>query len=131
MTQRAHIPSVSGSYEATGDSTKSKEVGMRALQERILAGFEDIERFVEENCRLPEHGAGGDIFERLYAIRLDRILAQEDCLSLLETVDERGILAQAKARTSSLSAEDMNDSDLLEALGVEETDPEMTQLKHL
>jgi len=102
-----------------------------ALEERILAGFEDIERFVEECGRLPEHGSDGDIFERLYAIRLDRILVQEDCLTLLETVDKRGILAQAKARTSSLPAEDMSDSELLDALGVEKAAPDVTLLKHV
>ena len=34
MTQRADIPSVSVSYEATGASTKSNEMGMRPMQER-------------------------------------------------------------------------------------------------
>jgi len=102
-----------------------------ALEERILAGFEDIERFVDEHNRLPEHGDDDDIFERLYAIRLDRILAQEDCLTLLATVDKQGILAQAKARTSAAITEDMTDSELLAALGVEEAEPEITQLKHV
>lgn len=35
MTQRSHIPSVSVSYNATGASTKSNELGMRAMQERV------------------------------------------------------------------------------------------------
>src|SRR3546814_1186394 len=34
------------------------------LQERIIAGFEDIQRFVKENGRLPQHGEDRDIFER-------------------------------------------------------------------
>ena len=102
-----------------------------ALEERILAGFEDIERFVEEHGRLPEHGADGDIFERLYAVRLDRILAQEACLNLIETVDKGGILAQAKARVDSLPEEDLTDSELLNALGVSEPAQGLTQLKHV
>jgi hypothetical protein len=36
-----------------------------AREERIIAGFEEIERFVEENGRLPQHGEERDIFERL------------------------------------------------------------------
>ena len=35
------------------------------LQERIIAGFEDIQRFVIEQVRLPQHGEDCDIFERL------------------------------------------------------------------
>src|SRR3546814_10281065 len=31
------------------------------LQERIIAGFEDIQRFVKENGRLPQHGEDRDI----------------------------------------------------------------------
>ena len=42
-------------------------------QERILAGFEEVQRFVMEHGRPPMHGADRDIFERLYAVRLDRI----------------------------------------------------------
>ena len=40
---------------------------------RIVAGFEDIQKFVEEHGRPPQHGEGRDIFERLYAVRLDRL----------------------------------------------------------
>jgi hypothetical protein len=46
-------------------------------EERIIAGFEDIERFYEEHGRIPIHGEGRDIFERLYAVRLDRLREQE------------------------------------------------------
>ena len=42
-----------------------------ARQERIIAGFEDIQRFYREHDRLPCHGEDRDIFERLYAVRLD------------------------------------------------------------
>lgn len=123
------------------DAELLKEIGVEsepveaetysALEERILAGFEDIERFVAEHGRLPEHGAEGDIFERLYAVRLDRILAQEDCLNLIMTVDNGGILAQAKARVGPLADEDMPDSELLDALGVAEPAQSLTQLKHV
>ena len=102
-----------------------------ALEERMLAGFEDIERFVEEHGRLPRHGNDNDIFERLYAIRLDRILEQEDCLALLETVDKQGILAQAQDQLSSMPNENMTDSEILDALGVEDERSDVTNLTHV
>ena len=42
-------------------------------EQRIIAGFEEIQQFVEEHGRLPRHGEDLDIFERLYAVRLDQI----------------------------------------------------------
>lgn len=99
-------------------------------QERIIAGFEEIQRFVEEHGRLPQHGEGNDIFERLYAVRLDRIRALPECMELLETFDTRGIL-QGGALTAT-PAEDMSDEDLLAALGDESaSDSDITRLKHV
>ena len=56
--------------------------GRSAREERIIAGFEEIQRFVDKHGRAPQHGEGNDIFERLYAVRLDRLRALED-LSLI------------------------------------------------
>ena len=42
-------------------------------EERIIAGFEDILRFHQAHGRAPLHGEGRDIFERLYAVRLDQL----------------------------------------------------------
>jgi hypothetical protein len=42
-------------------------------EERIIAGFEDILRFHQAHRRAPLHGEGRDIFERLYAVRLDQL----------------------------------------------------------
>ena len=55
------------------ESEKKKEVTYTALEERVIAGFEEIQKFVEEQKRLPIHGEGNDIFERLYAVRLEKI----------------------------------------------------------
>jgi hypothetical protein len=62
-------------------------------EERIIAGFEEIERFVEEHGRSPQHGEDRGIFERLYAVRLDRIRASGVCRSLLATLDDHGLLS--------------------------------------
>ena len=45
-----------------------------AREERIIAGFEEIQRFVDMHGRAPERGEDRDVFERLCAVRLDRIL---------------------------------------------------------
>ena len=64
--------------------------GRSAREQRIMAGFEEIERFVEEHGKPPEHGENRDIFERLYAVRLDRLCALEDCRALLAPLDRQG-----------------------------------------
>jgi len=70
----------------------AKGAGGSAKEQRIVAGFEEIERFVEEHGRLPQHGEDRDIFERLYAVRLDRIRASAECLAALAGRDRRGLL---------------------------------------
>src|SRR3954453_20989249 len=56
-----------------------KKGGRSSREERIIAGFEDIQRFVEKEGRPPQHGEERDIFERLYAVRLDRLRALGEC----------------------------------------------------
>jgi hypothetical protein len=65
-------------------------------EERIIAGFEEIQRFAEKHGRAPQHGEGRDIFERLYAVRLDRLRALEECHTLLAPLDHQGLLSGAK-----------------------------------
>lgn len=99
-------------------------------QERIIAGFEDIQRFYREHGRRPQHGDVRDIFERLFAVRLDRIVADPECLELLRPLDEDGLL---EARVSEESEEYSIESDdeLLEALGVGPSDDDITTIKHV
>lgn len=99
-------------------------------QERIIAGFEDIQRFALEHGRPPQHGEDRDIFERLYAVRLDRIRASGECVELLRPMDAGGLLAGVAAPAEELT--DVTDDELLEALGVgaEATD-DVTQIKHV
>ncbi len=89
--------------------------GYTARQERIIAGFEDILRFFEANGRAPQHSVDGDIFERIYAVRLDQLrkLPPED-LALLMTMDGRGLLDGS----SSMAAipDQLDDDDLLAEL---------------
>lgn len=124
-------------YELLGElgvDTKPEAKESRSPREqRIIAGFEEIQKFVEEHGHLPEHGEGKDIFERLYAVRLDQIRKSKECLELLKDIDTQHILgASDKSETVEPSKEPPSDKDLLEALGVEqERAGDISILKHV
>src|SRR3546814_8708921 len=64
-----------------------------------------------EHGRAPQHGKDRDIFERLYAVRLDRLRALEECRSLLAPLDRQELLTGAEI-AAPVSSEDM-DADAL------------------
>jgi hypothetical protein len=112
------------------DLTVKKPRARTAREERIIAGFEDIVRFREEHGRAPQHGEDRDIFERLYAVRLDRLRAQADCRDLLADMDKHNLLAVEHADTSP--AERLDDDALLSELGIEAEAPsDITQLRNV
>lgn len=114
-----------------GVDVEEKAVGARSpREERIIAGFEDIQRFVTENGRIPRHAEEADIFERLYAIRLDRLREQADCLSLLAPIDTHGILSGAQMPEPS-EFEDLSDDDLLAELGINDHQTDLQELRHV
>ena len=90
-----------------------KKTGRPASEERVIAGFEEIQRFTEKHGWVPQHGEGRDIFERLYAVRLDRLRALPDCRTLLEPLDHQGLLTGSL--TIAASADDALDVDDLAA----------------
>ena len=104
-----------------------------AKEERIIAGFEEIQRFVDEQGRLPAHGEQNDIFERIYAVRLDQIRKSDDCVALLQDMDPDGLLTSRDVvKEDDAEYEIKSDEELLEALGVEASnDNDLTQLKHV
>lgn len=111
------------------DLTPKKVRARTPREERIIAGFEDIVRFREEHGRVPQHGEGRDIFERLYAVRLDRLRAQQDCRELLADTDVHGLLDGA---TNTNAIDDLDDSALLAELGIEpEAANDITQLRNV
>lgn len=59
---------------------------------RIIAGFEEIQQFAKQYGRAPKHGEDNDIFERLYAVRLDRLREQEESQALLTLIDDQDLL---------------------------------------
>ncbi len=81
-----------------GIEAEVKEIVTRTpREERIIAGFEEIQRFTEEHGRIPQHGDDRDIFERLYAVRLDRIREQDECRELVTPLDHQGLMADTSA----------------------------------
>jgi hypothetical protein len=108
-----------------------KRSSRTAREERIIAGFEDIQCFVEQHGRAPQHGEDQDIFERLYAVRLDRLRKLSDCRELLEPLDHQRLLAGEKPVSIS-AAEEIDDDELLAQLGVDAAAPaDITELHHV
>lgn len=98
-------------------------------EERIIAGFEEIQKFFEDKGRAPRHGESHDIFERLYAVRLDRIRGLEECRSLLEPIDHQGLLSQSDGATTD--DDSVDDDELRAALDGVAGSSEITELRHV
>jgi Meiotically up-regulated gene 113 len=107
-----------------------KKGGRSPREERIMAGFEEIQRFVEKHGRAPQHGEDRDIFERLYAVRLDRLRALKECRSLLAPLDHQGLLAKAEA-TPAAPVESMDEDELLAELEGAAGSSDITELRHV
>ena len=100
-------------------------------EERIIAGFEEIQRFFDEHGRAPQHGEERDIFERLYAVRLDRLREQADCRAILEPFDHQGLL-KGQEHEKAVEPDELDDDQLLAELGVGAAAPDdITNLKHV
>ncbi len=114
------------------DAETAQTDGRSAREQRIIAGFEEIERFVKEQGRSPKHGENRDIFERLYAVRLDRIRESAECREILRDMDSQGLLTVGDEVKSSRVKEEPSDKELLASLGVAVMPEEdVTQLVHV
>ena len=114
-----------------GIEVEAKKAATRTpREERIIAGFEEIQRFVEEHGRAPEHGESNDIFERIYAVRLDRIRELQETRDLVGPLDETGLLDGTEQNLKSI-AEDIDDDALLAELGIEVEALPITELRHV
>jgi hypothetical protein len=110
---------------------EKKPVQRSAVEERLVAGFEDIQRFVDQAGYSPRHGTEYDIFERLYAVRLRRLTENAEYRTLLEPMDHQGLLS------GSQGADQANDDELdMDALAsdledLENVAADITQLRHV
>ncbi|MBL8497345.1 MAG: GIY-YIG nuclease family protein [Nitrosomonas sp.] len=115
-----------------GVEVEVKNTGSRTpREERIIAGFEDIERFFEQHGRAPMHGEDRDIFERLYAVRLEKIRDSEECRAILADKDTHGLLGGEIAIVNT-ALDDLDDDTLLSELGVLDAGKnDITKLTHV
>ena len=115
------------------DTEPTKAEALTHREQRIIAGYEEIERFVEQNGRMPEHGESRDIFERLYAVRLDQLRNSQECRNVLKEIDVKRLLdVQDDTKKTTVSEGETSDVELLEALGViADSSEDITQLKHV
>jgi len=112
------------------DVEAKKHVTRTPREERIIAGFEEIQRFVKEHGCSPQHGEGRDIFERLYAVRLDRISELQECRDLVAPMDHQGLLS-GQPNALMTDAAEFDDDALLAELGIEVEAHAITELKHV
>ena len=101
-------------------------------EERIIAGFEDILQFHQTHGRAPQHGEGRDIFERLYAVRLDQLRRLPEAQTLLAELDTPKLLQGHEIATVDVDA--LDEDALLAELGVgdEAVDgDDITVLRHV
>lgn len=115
-----------------GYEVESKTASSRTpREERIIAGFEEIERFVDEHGRLPQPGEGNEIFERIYAVRLERIRSSTECREILAKLDKNGLLSNTPNLAEN-AVDDLDDDALLAELGVShKTENDITTLRHV
>jgi hypothetical protein len=112
------------------DAEPATTGGRSAREQRVIAGFEEIVRFVDEHGRPPRHGERLDIFERLYAVRLDRLRGLAEHHEILRPLDKHGLLSDFGA--GAVIDEVSSDEDLLASLGVENASgSDVSELKHV
>ncbi len=103
--------------------------GRSPREERIIAGFEEIQRFVDKHGHPPRHGEGRDIFERLYAVRLDRLRTLEDCRSLLTPLDRQRLLSDVPIAAAPTEA--IDEDELMTELSGPTGSKDVTALRHV
>lgn len=96
--------------------TPLKTASRTPREERIIAGFEDILRFHQTHGRIPQHGEGRDIFERLYAVRLDQLRKLPEAPTLLSGLDSPALLSGVAF--AQVDVDDLDEDALLVELGV-------------
>ena len=106
-----------------------KKGGRLPRDERVIAGFEEIQRFVEKHGRAPQHGEEKEIFERLYAVRLDRLRAFSDFHFLLAPMDYQGLLKGAP--TVSVNQESIDVDELAAELAGSDKADNIAVLRHV
>ncbi len=117
--------------DALGVEVKPRRVERyTSREERILTGFAEIQRFVDLHGRAPSRDENRNVFERLYAARLDRLLKLEECRKLLAPLDHQGLL-NSNAGVENPLPDALDDDALLAELGIQTAATDITNLRHV
>lgn len=109
----------------------SKTRKYSSQEERIIAAFEEINDFYTKKGRAPSLDVGADTFERIQAIRLDRINSLDEHRDLISNLDKYNLLSDVKT-ISKTNADDLSDTDLLNELGIDtQTANSLVKLQHV
>ncbi|MFI8688532.1 GIY-YIG nuclease family protein [Rossellomorea sp. NPDC077527] len=95
------------------EELKTRTYSLR--ETRIIAGFEEIQKFTKLHGRVPLHGEDSDVFEKIYAVRLDSLRKQEESRVLLASIDHQGLLKEADSVLDN-TVKMIDDDDLLAEL---------------
>lgn len=106
-----------------------KKNGRSPQEERVIAGFEEIQRFVAQHGRMPQPDEDRDIFERLYAVRLNRLREQAEFHELLRALDHQGLL-KAEPVAAEMEADISVDALAAELAGVS-AEQDITVLRYV
>ncbi|MDL2284972.1 GIY-YIG nuclease family protein, partial [Oxalobacter sp. OttesenSCG-928-P03] len=98
-------------------------------EERIIAGFEEVLRFYQTYGRAPLHGEGRDIFERLYAVRLDQLRKLPEAQTLLAELDTPGLLSGVFG--GQVDVNTLDEDALLVELGIDSESVDITTLRYV
>jgi hypothetical protein len=119
--------------EALGvEVTPLKTSSRTPREERMIAGFEDILRFYHTHGHAPRHGEDRDIFERLYAVRLEQLRRLPEAPALLAELDTPGLLSGVA--TTQTNLDDLDEDALLAELGISDEHADqndITVLRHV
>lgn len=119
--------------DALGVEVTSLKASSRTpREERIIAGFEDILRFHQKHGHPPLHGEDHDIFERLYAVRLDQLRKLPEARALLAELDDLGLLSSTAVVSADVDS--LDEDALLAELGISNEcvdQNDITKLRHV
>ena len=86
-------------------------------EEYIISGFEEIQMFFERFRRIPENIAESDVFERLLAVRLNKIKIDDEILNILKPLDNQGLFHDVVLKDNFVD-ENLDDEQLSKELEI-------------
>ncbi len=115
--------------KALGEDGLDMEPEQNYRAAHMVAGFDEIQQFVERMGGLPQSQVGRDVHERMLAVRLNHIRGLDESKSLLGPLDHASLLDRAPMDRST--TDDLTDEQIVEMLGTDETVEDIFDLRHV